>query len=211
MKKIVVVLLAAAIVLTAAACSKKKAGTSETAAPAAESGAARVETAEEGAETASTAESRASLPTDGEWQEAFKFVRDAIRTEPSRYSLKTPDGVEWGRSANPLEKALFLARLLQEKGMTVEIAEGELDDAAARSLLNAIFPAAAAGSLKSGTPISAPAEDRSLAAAVKRHFWVRMQEGDDWIDLDPSFPAAEPGKAFAELGVVRPGRRGPGG
>ena len=200
MKKIVVVFLAAAIVLTAAACSKKKAGTSETAAPAGEPEAARVETAEEGAETASAAESRASLPAEGEWQESFKFVRDAIRTEPSRYPLKTTDGVEWGRSANPLEKTLFLARLLQEKGMTVEIAEGELEDAAARSLLNAIFPAAAAGSLKSGTPISAPAEDRTLVAAVKRHFWVRMQEGDDWIDLDPSFPSAEPGKAFAELG-----------
>jgi hypothetical protein len=114
--------------------------------------------------------------------------------------LKTPDGVERGRSANPLEKALFLARLLQEKGMTVEIAEGELDDAAARSLLRSIFPAAKAVGYKSGTPISDPAEDRSLVAAVKRHFWVRTQDGDDWVDLDPSFPSAEPGKAFAELG-----------
>jgi len=200
MKKIVVVFLAAAIVLTAAACSKKKAGTSETAAPAGEPEAARVETAEEGAEAPSASESRAGLPSDAAWQEAFKFVRDAIRTEPSRYPLKTPDGVEWGRSANPLEKALFLARLLQEKGMTVEIAEGELDDAAAKSLLNAVFPAAQGVSYKSGTPISDPAEDRSLVAAVKRHFWVRIEDGDGWVDLDPSFLSAEPGKAFAELG-----------
>ena len=83
--------------------------------------------------------------------------------------------------------------------MTVEIAEGELDDAAARSLLGAIFPAAKTVSYKSGTPISDPAEDRSLVAAVTRHFWVRTQDGDDWVDLDPSFPSAEPGKAFAEL------------
>ncbi len=199
MKKILVVLLAAAVVLTAAACSKKKEGTSETAEPTEAQEAARVESVEEGSEAAPAAESRASLPEDGEWQDAFKFVRDAIRTEPSRYPLKTPDGVEWSRSANPLEKALFLARLLQEKGMTVEIAEGELDDAAARSLLGAIFPAAKAPSYKSGTPISDPAEDRRLVAAVKRHFWVRIEEGDGWIDLDPSFPSAEPGKAFAEL------------
>jgi hypothetical protein len=200
MKKIVVVLLAAAIVLTATACSKKTAETSDTASPAGEPEAARVETAERGAETASASESRSGLPADAAWQEAFKFVRDAIRTEPSRYSLKTPDGVEWGRSANPLEKALFLARLLQEKGMTVEIAEGELDDAAARSLLRSIFPAAKAVGDKSGTPISDPAEARTLVAAVKRHFWVRTQDGDDWVDLDPSFPSAEPGKAFAALG-----------
>jgi len=199
MKKILVVLLAAAVVLTAAGCSKKKGKASETAASAEETGAARVEAAESTVEADPEAESRATLPEDGEWQDAFKFVRDAIRTEPSRFPLKTQDGVEWGRSANPLEKALFLARLLQEKGMTVEIAEGELDDAAAKRLLGAIFPPAKAPSYKSGTPISDPAADRSLVAAVKRHFWVRLEEGDGWIDLDPSFPSAEPGRAFAEL------------
>ncbi len=200
MNKPLIILLAAVVLLAASGCAKKKGEASETAASAAETEAARVETAEGNAEAASAPEARAGLPADGEWQESFKFVRDAIRTEPSRYPLKTPDGVEWSRSANPLEKALFLARLLQEKGMTVEIAEGELDDAAARSLLRSIFPAAKAVGYKSGTPISDPAEDRRLVAAVKRHFWVRTQDGDDWVDLDPSFPSAEPGKAFAELG-----------
>lgn len=206
MKKTLAVLLTAAIMSSAAGCAKRKGETSGTAASAEEPQAARAEMAEGGAEASSAAEPRASLPADGEWQDAFKFVRDAIRTEPSRYPLKTPDGVEWGRSANPLEKALFLARLLQEKGMAVEIAEGELDDAAARSLLNAIFPAARGVSYKSGTPLSNPAEDRALVAAVKRHFWVRTQDGDEWVDLDPSFPSAEPGKAFAEVtGTYDPG------
>lgn len=199
MKKILVVLLAAAVVFTAAACSKRKDEASGTAAAAEEPEAARVESVDEGAEADPLSESRASLPENGEWQDAFQFVRDAIRTEPSRYSLKTPDGVEWGRSANPLEKALFLARLLREKGMSVEIAEGELDDAAARALLGAIFPPATAPSYKSGTPISNPAEDPGLVAAVKRHFWARLEEGGGWVDLDPSFPSAEPGRAFAEL------------
>jgi len=199
MKKTLAILLAAAVLIAVSACSKKKEGTSETVEPTEAQETARSETAAEGAETSSAAESRASLPADGEWQESFKFVRDAIRTEPSRYPLKTADGVEWGRSANPLEKTLFLARLLQEKGMTVEIAEGELDDATARSLVGAIFPSAKAPSYKSGTPISNPAEDRNLVAAVKRHFWVRLEEEDGWVDLDPSFPSAEPGKAFAEL------------
>lgn len=203
MKKILVVLIAAAVVLMTAGCSKKKEPGSEApaTAEAAETARPDVPAESEGGEPA--AGSRASLPGDAEWQDAFKFVRDAIRTEPSRYPLKTPDGVEWGRSANPLEKALFLARLLQEKGLTVEIAEGELDDAAARALLGAIFPPAKAPSTKNGTPISDPAEDRNLVAAVKRHFWVRLEEGDGWVDLDPSFPSAEPGKAFAELAGSR--------
>lgn len=199
MRKILTVFLAAAIIFTAGACSKKKGEASGTEAAAEEPEAARAETAGERAEAEPSSESRASLPSDGEWQDAFKFVRDAIRTEPSRYALKTPDGVEWGRSANPLEKALFLARLLREKGLTVEIAEGELDGATARSLLNEIFPPAKGVSVKSGTPISDPAEDPGLVAAVRRHFWVRLEEGEGWIDLDPSFPSAEPGKAFTEL------------
>jgi hypothetical protein len=199
MKKTLALFLAAAVLLMAGGCSKKKREVSEAQATVDEPEAVRAEGSEESAGAEPAAESRASLPADGEWQESFKFVRDAIRTEPSRFPLKTMDGVEWGRSANPLEKALFLARLLQEKGMTVEIAEGELDNAAARSLLNAIFPAAKGVSHKSGTPISNPAEDPNLVAAVKRHFWVRLEEGEGWVDLDPSFPSAEPGKAFAEL------------
>ena len=199
MRKILVVLLMAAFVFAGAACSKKKDEASETAAAAEEPEAARVESADESAEADPPSESRASLPADGEWQDAFKFVRDAIRTEPSRYPLKTPDGVEWSRSANPLEKALFLARRLREKGLTVEIAEGELDDAAARSLLGEIFPPAKGVSVKSGTPISNPAGDPNLVAAVKRHFWVRLEDENGWVDLDPSFPSAEPGRAFAEL------------
>jgi len=140
-----------------------------------------------------------SLPASGDWEEAFKFVRDAIRTEPSRFALKTAQGIEWSRSANPLEKALFLAHLLEEKGKTVELVEGELNDEAAKTLLGAIFPPAKAVSYKNDVPISVPAEDPALVSAVKRHFWVRMEDGDNRVDLDPSFPAAEPGKAFTSV------------
>jgi len=140
-----------------------------------------------------------SIPASGDWDEAFKFVRDAIRTEPSRYALKTAEGIEWSRSANPLEKALYLAHLLQEKGRTVQIAEGELDDAAARALLGAIFPPTKSASYGKDVPISVPAEDPTLISAVKRHFWVRMEDGEAQVDLDPSIPAAEPGKALTSV------------
>jgi hypothetical protein len=199
MKKALFVFLSAAVLLAAIGCSKKKSEETPARAVAEKAEAAPTDVATEASEAGSVAEPRESLPSEGDWQEAFKFVRDAIRTEPSHFPLKTMDGVEWSRSGNSLEKALFLARLLQEKGTAVEIAEGELDDAAAKSLLGAIFPPAKATSAKSGVPVSNPAESPALIAAVKRHFWVRMQDGENWIDLDPSFPSAEPGKAFATL------------
>jgi hypothetical protein len=138
-------------------------------------------------------------PPAGDWEESFKFVRDGIRTEPSRFPLKTADGVRWGRSGNSLEKALLFAQLLQDGGNAVQIAEGELDDAAAAKLLESIFPEGKTFSYNKDVPISAPAKNPSLVSAVKRHFWVQKSDGDNWIDLDPSYPGAEPGRAFASV------------
>jgi hypothetical protein len=140
-----------------------------------------------------------SVPAAGDWEEAFKFVRDAIRTEPSRFPLKTPDGVRSGRSGNSLEKALLLGQILQESGLTVQIAEGKLDVRAATKLVGSLFPAGKTFSYKKDVPVSTPVEDPQLIAAVKRHFWVQKADGDNWVDLDPSFPGAEPGQAFAPV------------
>ncbi|MGB7295498.1 MAG: hypothetical protein WBC70_07900 [Candidatus Aminicenantales bacterium] len=138
-----------------------------------------------------------SWQAGGDWEEAFTFVRDSIRTEASRYPLKTAEGVRWGRSGNSLEKASLLAQILQDSGKTVRIAEGDLDDAEAKNLLGSLFPATEAFSYSCDVPISVPVEDADLISAVRRHFWVQMENGDDWLNLDPSFPTAEPGRAFA--------------
>ena len=140
-----------------------------------------------------------SDPAAGNWEESFQFVRDSIRTEPSRFPLKTAEGVRLGRSGNSLEKALLLARLLQDNGLTVQIAEGELDDRAAEKLLGTIFVKGKEFSYKKNVPVSAPAEDPGLIAAVRRHFWVQRADGENWVDLDPGFPGAKPGQAFASV------------
>ena len=140
-----------------------------------------------------------SDPAAGNWEESFQFVKDSIRTEPSRFPLKTAEGVRLGRSGNSLEKALLLARLLQDNGVTVQIAEGELDDRAAEKLLGTIFPKGKEFSYKKNVPVSAPAEDPGLIAAVRRHFWVQRADGENWVDLDSSFPGAKPGQAFASV------------
>ena len=197
-KKITLVALAV-VVLMSFSCSKKKNGEARgpaTSTPNQEQARSLPDEIKPGDPGSEPSE---SLPASGDWEDAFKFVRDAIRTEPSRFALKTAQGVEWSRSANPLEKALFLAHLLQEKGRTVQIADGELDDAAARALLGAIFPPAKPVSYGNDVPVSVPAEDPALISAVKRHFWVRMEDGERQVDLDPSMPATEPGKAFASV------------
>ena len=140
-----------------------------------------------------------SMPAKSDREEAFAFIRDSIRTEASRYPLKTAEGIRWGRSGNSLEKALLLAQILQDGGETVQVVEGELDDTEAKNLLGSIFPAAESFNYGADVPVSAPAEDPNLISAVKRHFWVQVETGDGWLDLDPSFPAAKPGRAFASV------------
>ena len=138
-KKFSLALVLLAVIAMLAACSGKKGEEPGTA-----SAAGREQTIPGDAGTGSaagTADRAApseTLSPGADWRDAFKFVRDAIRTEPSRYPLRTPDGVGWSRSANPLEKARFLARLLQEKGMTVEIAEGERAHSNPRELAHGV-------------------------------------------------------------------------
>ena len=200
LKKTLVWVATVIVLLGIVSCSGKKGEASQTTAASDREGSAgREQAGPEDGSRASAPEHSASLPADGDWQEAFKFVRDAIRTEPSRFALKTAEGIQWGRSANPLEKALFLCRLLQDKGKTVEVAEGDLDRAAAKKLLGGMFLPGRSFSRDKDVPVSAPSEDPALLSAVNRHFWVRMEDGERWIDLDPSFPGAEADKAYAPL------------
>jgi hypothetical protein len=195
MKKNPILILAAIVLCLAFSCSGKKQDDLRSEAATRQESAAQ-EQDKTGSSDAGPSE---SVQATGDWEESFTFVRDGIRTEPSRFPLKTPDGVRWGRSGNSLEKALLLAQLLQDKGLTVQIAEGELDDAAASKLLANMFPAGKEFSYMKDVPVSAPAENPGLIAAVKRHFWVQKSEGGNWIDLDPSYAGAEPGRALASV------------
>ncbi len=52
--------------------------------------------------------------------------------------------------------------------------------------------------------VSAPtAAPRSLADDLRDHYWVQYRRGDAWVDLDPSFPEARVGQAFAPAAETR--------
>jgi hypothetical protein len=47
----------------------------------------------------------------------------------------------------------------------------------------------------------APAFDRAaLVTAARSHYWVQVEEGGRWQDLDPAFPNAQQGTSFCEAG-----------
>jgi hypothetical protein len=53
---------------------------------------------------------------------------------------------------------------------------------------------------KVGKPVAADsgsAEDKALEA-LRDHWWVQRQEGDKWLDMDPSLPDAEPGQFLTD-------------
>jgi hypothetical protein len=136
---------------------------------------------------------------DGNWENAFTYVRDRIHFEPSAHFIKSPQGVLWGRSGNALEQAVLLAEVLRGMGKEVRLASGTLSNADCASLIQSIFPREKDFSYGKDILLSRPSAAEELIANVKQHSWVQIKENDDWLDLDPTFPEAAPGKAYAEM------------
>jgi len=133
------------------------------------------------------------------WMETFLFVRDQIRFEPTTLILKSPQDVLWSRRGNAKEQALLLVELLREDGEEARYAFGTLDEEAARSLIQSMFPQTRDFSYNDDIPLSFPSQDRKLIEAVKKHCWTQIYKNDQWVDLDPSFPEAEVGQSYSSL------------
>ncbi len=135
----------------------------------------------------------------GNWQEAFAFVRDSIRFEPTTHFMKTAQGVLWGRSGNAREQALLLAEMLRGLRVDTRMASGRLGKDRAAALIGSLFPEKKDFSYADDVPLSQPLEDESLIAHISDHVWVQIEQDGQWIDLDPSFPDAKPGTAYADV------------
>lgn len=143
---------------------------------------------------------------DGNWEAAFEYVRDHVRFEPSPYCLKSSQGVLWGSSGNAKEQALLLADVLESMGEEVRLASARLDKETSASLIKSLFPGDAEEdfSYAEDVPLSEPFTDETLISNIRDHLWVQIHKDNRWLDLDPVFPDAVPGREFAKAEKTYP-------
>lgn len=141
---------------------------------------------------------------NGNWREAFFFVRDKIRFEPTSHLIKTAQGVMWGRSGNAREQALLLAEILQGLRVETRMASGRLTPDRARTLIEAMFPEKKDFSYADEIPLSQPRQNKELITSVSDHTWIQIKQNGQWLDLDPCFAGAEPGIVYADADKTFP-------
>jgi hypothetical protein len=143
---------------------------------------------------------------DGNWERAYEYVRDHVRFEPSPYCLKSSQGVLWGSQGNAKEQAILLLDVLQRLGEEVRLVSGRLDDEKSGLLINSLFPQDKRNdfSYADDVLISQPFAEENLLANVRDHFWIQIYKENRWLDLDPVFPDAVPGKEYAKVEKIYP-------
>ncbi len=132
--------------------------------------------------------------------QAFAAVATGVRYEPYRGILRGAAGTALSRAGNAADQALLLADLLRGQGYRVRFARGRLADENLNVLLRGLYPPEL-------PDIDFPAEldpfsledVHAAAAAAAEHVWLEVDQGDgSWLPLDPAFPRAVMGEAYAE-------------
>ncbi|MBI5565052.1 MAG: hypothetical protein HY870_09160, partial [Chloroflexi bacterium] len=130
---------------------------------------------------------------------AFTAVQ-SFRTDLYQGALRGTRGTLWGEAGNSLDKASALIAMLRAAGVPARYRHGTLNTTQAQTLIASLFPAAngVAGYLPIGTPLADPVNDAALIALASDHWWVEAYlPGSGWTDLDPTYPQATAGQAFA--------------
>ena len=130
---------------------------------------------------------------------AFAAVQ-SFRTDLYQGALRGTRGTLWGEAGNSLDKASALIAMLRAAGIPARYRHGTLNTAQAQTLIASLFPAAngVAGYLPIGTQIADPVNDAALITLASEHWWVEAYlPGSGWTDLDPTYPQASVGQAFA--------------
>lgn len=130
----------------------------------------------------------------------FARVATGVRYEPYRGVLRGAVGTAIARSGNSTDQAVLLAELLRRAGYRVRFARGDLDAENAGVLIRGMYPPRVVGpGLAEQLRPYDPAADSELSALVREHVWVEVFQGDGWLPLDPAFPRAVAGEAYARL------------
>ena len=119
-------------------------------------------------------------------------------------SLRGARGTIWGAAGNSVDQASALIAMLRAAGFPARYRQGTLSTTDAQTLLGSMFPSvnAVAGYIPAGTPTADPLNDPALLAIAQDHWWVEAYlPGQGWTDLDPTFPGAAVGQAFATPGA----------
>ena len=158
---------------------------------------------------------------DYDAEQAFVFLRDAIKFDPYQGVLRGSHGALGGQAGNAIDRSLLLKEILDTMGMDSRLVFGTLSNDAARRLLSASAQAPASGefgplsgaqlavaraALRAYNWLVSVFNDDAIGelvttagiADIKNHAWVQMKKGAEWIDLDSAFPDAEIGSSYAE-------------
>lgn len=137
--------------------------------------------------------------------EAFAAVATGIRFEAYPGILRGPRGTVLAHGGNAADQALLLADILRGRGYRVRFARGQLEGGNLDTLIRGMYPPEFPDFdlAKDYLPYD-PGADTALRALVADHVWLELDQGDGtWLPLDPSFPRAKPGEAYAKA-VARP-------
>ncbi|MEO0425000.1 MAG: hypothetical protein AAF184_21875 [Pseudomonadota bacterium] len=133
------------------------------------------------------------------YTDVFEAVSTSIAYEPYSGAQRGPAQTARSGAGNALDQSVLLIEALGDSVHAARIAVGRLRDPALVQLLGATSP-----HLPSHLGIDHPGaydpiNDDVTQKIARDHALVEVQldEGDDWLALDPSFPHAEPGDSFA--------------
>lgn len=130
----------------------------------------------------------------------FKTIAEGVRFEPYEGILRGAMGTAISHRGNALDQALLLKRVLTLQGYQSRLVSGKLEKTNAMILLRGMYPPQLPEFNFSVQydPFALEKSDR-LLNTVRTHYWVEIhQDSDQWLPLDPSFPRAKIGEAYAE-------------
>ncbi|HEV2146438.1 MAG TPA: transglutaminase family protein [Longimicrobiaceae bacterium] len=131
--------------------------------------------------------------------EIFARVATGVRYEPYPGILRGAVGTAVARSGNSADQAMLLADRLRSAGYRVRLVRGRLGDDNVTAVIRGMYPPRVR-SWAIGPEYAPydPAADDALREVVRPHLWVEVFQGAEWLPLDPSFPRARIGEAYAE-------------
>lgn len=132
--------------------------------------------------------------------ETFEAVATGIRFEPYAGVVRGPGATAMAHGGNAADQALLLAELLKAKGYRVRFVRGTLAGGNLETLLLGMYPPDPPRmDFPPGYGPFAPAAEPSLQRIARDHLWVEVDQGNGtWLPLDPTFPRARIGEAYAQ-------------